>query len=273
MLKLFKNTIEITNNNIILATPLIVFMWILSLYLGFSKMSVNSLPLLFLSFVTVILMTSAFFAGWFYMIKQAIDLSKQVFLLDEDKNKAIFNLLKTIPSGIGQYFLSFLGLILISLIIISIVGFLSYQAGMMLIGNLDLDVVQLKNVLYSTSDMKLFLDSLTFEQLMKLNNWNMLILGFTSITSFLLMLWIPEIIYSSKNPFLALFKSIAKIFKRPWKSFKLFIFMSFLNFILSFISTFSIINPFIYFIMLVLYFYFIVYLVVLIFNYYDREFM
>ena len=181
MLKLFKNTIEITNNNIILATPLIVFMWILSLYLGFSKMSVNSLPLLFLSFVTVILMTSAFFAGWFYMIKQAIDLSKQVFLLDEDRNKAIFNLLKTIPSGIGQYFLSFLGLILISLIIISIVGFLSYQAGMMLIGNLDLDVVQLKNVLYSTSDMKLFLDSLTFEQLMKLNNWNMLILGFTSI--------------------------------------------------------------------------------------------
>lgn len=272
MLKLFKDTIKTTNDNIILATPLIIFMWLLSLYLGFSKLSVNSLALVILSFVTVILMTSAFFSGWFYMVKTAISLSKQVFVLDEDRSKAVFNLLKTIPSGIGQYFLSFLGLIVISLVIVSAMGFLTFHLGMWLIGNLNLDPAQVKNVLSSAVDMKAFLDSLTFEQLIKLNNWNLLILGVTSLVSFLLMLWIPEIIYKTPNPLMALFKSIKKIFIKPWKAVKLFIFMSVLNFVLSFISTFSILNPILYFIMMVIYFYFLVYLVVLIFSYYDREF-
>ena len=100
----------------------------------------------------------------------------------------------------------------------------------------------------------------------------MLILAFTSLISFLLMLWIPELVYKTKNPLIALFKSVVKIFKKPWKAVKLFIFMSVLNFVLSFISTFSILNPILYFIMLIIYFYFLVYLVVLIFSYYDREF-
>ncbi len=272
MLKLYKDTVKTTNENIILATPLIVFMWLLSLYLGFSKSSVTSLPLLILFFMTVLFMTCAFFSGWFYMVKEAVALSKQVFVLDEDKSKAVFNLLKIFPSGIGQYFLSFLGLIFISLVIISISGFVSYHLGMLLIGNLDLDVEQFRGILSSTVDMKVFLDSLTFEQLIKLNNWNLLILAITSLVSFLLMLWIPELIYKTKNPFVALFKSIAKIFRKPWKAVKLFIFMSLLNFVLSFISTFSILNPILYFIMLIIYFYFLVYLVVLIFSYYDREF-
>lgn len=272
MLKLFRDTIKVTNDNIILATPLIVFMWLLSLYLGFSKSSVTSVPLLILFFTTVLFMTGAFFSGWFYMVKEAINLSKQVFVLDEDKSKAVFNLLKIFPAGIGQYFLSFLGLIFISLVIMSFSGFISYHLGMALIGNLDLNVEQLKGILSSTVDMKTFLDSLTFEQLLKLNNWNMLILAFTSLISFLLMLWIPELVYKTKNPLIALFKSVVKIFKKPWKAVKLFIFMSVLNFVLSFISTFSILNPILYFIMLIIYFYFLVYLVVLIFSYYDREF-
>ena len=248
MLSLFKSSIKVTNDNIVLATPLIVFMWVLSLYLGFSRGSISSFGLMLLSFTTVIMMTGAFFSGWFFMVKGAIDLSKQLFVLDEDKSKATFNLLKTFPSGIGHYFLSFLGLILISLLIIAISGYLSFYLGMTLIGNLDLDVNQLRNVLASTVDMKTFLDSLTFEQLIKLNNWNLLILGITSLLSFLLMLWIPEIIYKTKNPFMALFKSIVKIFQKFWKSVKLFLFMSLLNFVLSFISTFSILNPILYFI-------------------------
>ena len=120
MLKLFRDTVKTTNDNIILATPLIVFMWVLSLYLSFSKSSVTSVPLMILFFTTVIFMTAAFFSGWFYMVKEAIILSKQVFVLDEDKSKAVFNLLKTFSSGIGQFFLSFIGLIFISLVIIFI---------------------------------------------------------------------------------------------------------------------------------------------------------
>lgn len=272
MLKLFRETVKITNDNIILAPPLIFFMWVLSLYIAFSRETVNSLPLFLLSSVTILVMTAAFFAGWFYMVKKAVVLSRQVFVLDSDKTKATFNLLKTIPSGIGKYFLSFAGMIIFSVLIISIAGSLVFQLGIHTIGSLNLDTNQLKNVLTSAADMKAFLDSLSFEQLIKLNNWNLLFLASTTILSFLFLLWIPEIVFQTRNPFAALINSIKKIFLKPGKAVKLFVFMTVLNFVLSFINTFSIINPVLYFVMMVVYFYFIVYLVMLIFLYYDREF-
>ncbi len=270
--KLFKDAITITNDNIIIAFPLILFMWIFTLYITFSRQTVNTLPILLLSTVTVLVMASAFLAGWFYMIKKAVKLSKQVFVLDTDRARATFNLLRTIPAGIGKYFLSYLGMLLIFAIIVGALGSGVYQIGIYFIGNLDLNPEQLKNVLSSAADMKAFLDSLSLEQLMKLNNWNLLFLGSTTILSFLLLLWVPEIVFSKRNPFVALVNSVKKIFKKFGKSLKLFIYISVLNFVLSFINTFSMLNPILYFIMTVVYFYFLVYVVMLIFLYYDREF-
>lgn len=270
--KLFKDTVGITNDNIILAFPLILFMWILSLYVSFSRQTVNSLPLLILSSITVLVMTGAFFAGWFYMVKKAVKLSKQVFVLDTDRAKATFNLLKTIPAGIGKYFLSYSGMIILFVIIICIVGAGVFQLGVNLIGKLDLNPEQLKSVLSSAADMKAFLDSLSFEQLIRLNNWNLLFLATTTVMSFLFMLWAPEIAFNTKNPFTALINSVKKIFHRFGRCLKLFVFLTVLNFVLSFINTFSLFNPILYFIMTVVYFYFFVYLVMLIFLYYEREF-
>lgn len=270
--KLFKDAITITNDNIIIVFPLILFMWIFTLYITFSRQTVNTLPILLLSTVTVLVMAGAFLAGWFYMIKKAVKLSKQVFVLDTDRARATFNLLRTIPAGIGKYFLSYLGMLLIFAIIVGALGSGVYQIGVYFIGNLDLNPEQLKNVLSSAADMKAFLDSLSLEQLMKLNNWNLLFLGSTTILSFLLLLWVPEIVFSKRNPFVALVNSVKKIFKKFGKSLKLFIYISVLNFVLSFINTFSMLNPILYFIMTVVYFYFLVYVVMLIFLYYDREF-
>ncbi len=272
MLKLFKDTIKTTNENIILATPLIIFMWILSLYIAYTKEAISSLPQLLLSSITVLFMTSAFLAGWFYMVKKGINLSKQVFVLDSDRAKATFNLLKTIPSGIGKYFLSFLVQIIISMIIYVIAGLVIYKTGITLIGDIGIEATELKTILSSSAEIQTFLNSLTLEQLIKINNWNLLIMGVTSILSFLLMLWIPEIIYNSKNTFKALFRSIKKIFKKPLKAVKLYIFITILNFVLSLLNSFSAVNPLIYFVIMILYFYFLVYLVVLIFSYYDKEF-
>ncbi len=272
MRKLFRETFSITNDNIIISFPLILFMWILTLYISFSSQSVNSLPLLILSSVTVLVMMSAFFAGWFYMIKKAVKLSKQVFVLDTDRAKATFNLIKTLPAGIGKYFLSYLGMIIIAAFIVFITGVCVFQLGIHIIGKLDLNPEQLKNVLSSAADMKAFLDSLSFEQLVKLNNWNLLFLAATTVTSFLFMLWVPEIAFCNRNPLTALVFSVRKLFAKFAKSLKLFIFITILNFVLSFINTFSMFQPILYFIMTVVYFYFLVYVVMLIFLYYDREF-
>lgn len=271
MFKLYKDAFKTANDCIILAIPLVLFMWILSFYFAFSNAVVNVPAEMILAFVTVLFMSGAFLSGWFYMVQKAIEVSKQVYVMDEDRAKATMNLFKEIPYGIGKYFLSFIGLILIFLFLISLAGAFVYQFGINYIGNV-FTQEQIATALASTEDMKIFIDSLTVEQLLKLNLWNLLIMGTTTVLSFLLMLWVPEIIYSTINPITALFKSIKKVFVKFPKSVALFIYLSILNVIVSFLSTFAILHPLLYLFVMVACFYFIIYFVVLVFCFYEREF-
>ncbi len=271
MFKLYKEAFKTANDCIILAIPLVLFMWILSFYFAFSNAVVNEPAEIILAFITVLFMTAAFLSGWFYMVQNAIVVSRQVYVLDEDRAKATMNLFKVIPYGIGKYFLSFIGLILIFLFIVSLAGTLVYKFGIHYIGNV-FTQDQITAALSSTEDMKLFIDSLTVEQLIKLNLWNFLIMGTTTLISFLIMFWIPEIIYSTINPFTALFKSIKKVFVKFPKSVALFIYLSILNIFVSFLSTFAILHPLLYLLVMVICFYFIIYVVVLVFSYYEKEF-
>lgn len=271
MFKLFKEAFKTANDCIILAIPLVLFMWILSFYFGFSNTVVNSPAEFILAFITVLFMTGAFLSGWFYMVKNAIGISHKVFVMDADRAKATMNLFKDIPYGIGQYFLSFVLMSLTFLLIVAITAMLVYLIGDMYIGNV-FTPEQLSVALSSTQDMKIFLDSLDNDQLIKLNLWNLLIMGTTTILSFIFMLWIPEIIYKTVNPLLALFKAIKKVFVRFKTSLVVFIYISVLNLIMSFIGTFTLVHPLLYILIMVLYFYFIIYVVILLFLYYESEF-
>lgn len=81
------------------------------------------------------------------------------------------NLFKVIPFGIGKYFLSFIGMIIIFLIVVSLTGAAVYYTGINLIGNV-FTQEQITGALSSTQDMKAFIDSLSLDQLIKLNLWN-----------------------------------------------------------------------------------------------------
>ncbi len=271
MLKLFKEAFKTANDCIILAIPLVLFMWILSFYFGFSNSVVNSPAEIILAFITVLFMTGAFLSGWFYAVKKSIEISHKVFVLDADRAKATMDLFKDIPYGIGQYFLAFVLMSLAFLLIVAIAAMVVYLIGDMYIGNV-FTQEQLSTALASTQDMKIFIDSLDNEQLIKLNLWNLLIMGTTTILSFLFMLWIPEIIYKTVNPLLALFRSIKKVFIKFKTSLVLFIYISVLNLIMSFIGTFTLVHPLLYILIMVIYFYFIIYVVILLFLYYEREF-
>lgn len=272
MLKLFKNAFKITNEGIILATPLILFIWLITIYLTFAKGVVDTLPEAVSAVITLLCMVGAFCAGWFYMVKESIVLSKKEFILDEDRAKEILNLIKKIPAGIGKYFLSFIGMSLITLGIFAIFAICIYKLGMHFIGSIDFTAEQIKNAMSSPQDMKVFLDSLSIEQLYKLGNWNLLFMAASTLMSYMLMLWIPEIIYQTQNPLLALFKSIKKLFVKFGKSIALFLYLTLLNLVISFANTFSLLHPVIYMLMMIAYFYFLVYVIVLIFYYYDSEF-
>ncbi len=272
MFKLFKNAYKTTNEGIILATPLVLFMWIVTIYLSFAKGVVDTIPEAISAFITLLCMLGAFCSGWFFMVKKTIEISQKEFILDEDRAKATLNLIKTIPSGIGKYFLAFIGMALIFLILFGLFDILVYKIGIHYIGKIDFSAVQLKNAMASPQEMKVFLDSLSETQLLKLSQWNLLFMGATSFITFIFMLWIPEIIYKTLNPLIALFKSIKKVFIKFPKSLGLFLYITFLNLVISFASTFAMLNIFIYMIMMIAYFYFMVYIIVLIFLYYDKEF-
>ena len=133
---------------------------------------------------------------------------------------------------------------------------------------------------FSGDDIKVFLDKLPPEDILDIFHMISapvikIILTITlipTIVSFLLMLWMPEIIYTLKNPLIALFTSIKKVFVHFGNSVKLYIYLSVLQLLISLLGPFSLKNPILYMLMIIVYFYFLVYVVVLIFSYYDQEF-
>lgn len=276
MREFLKDSINITNNSIILAIPLIIFILILDLYTAYANP--NTLPKVLLALVTILFMFGVFFAGWFYMVKEAIDISKKVFVLDTDRAKAILDLFKTIPEGIGKFALPFIGLCLIFTILIQFVATpIVFFLGIKLIGQLDASTLQNIQEIASdpniTSNANLLLDKVSPEFLVYMGKWSLLLMAVTSIISYLLMLWVPEVIYCTKNPFIALFKSIGKLFKDFTTTIRLFFILWFIGFVLLFLSTFTMLNPITYILMSIIMFYYLVYYVVVIFLYFDRKYV
>ena len=278
MKELFKDAAKITNYNLILTIPMIIFVKILDLYSLYSKYTVDSIPKFILATITMLFMFGVFCSGWFYMVERAIELSKKVFVLDEDRAKATLNLFKSIPQGVGKFFLSFVGVYIIFALIQIFATPLVYLFGTKIIGVLDdASMISLQQTIMdpaitTNQGMAVFIDKLTPEQLIFFGKWSLLLMIVTSIVMYLLMLWIPEIIYKTPNPLVALWNSLVNLFKDFFTSFRLFISLWLMGFALLFINTFAVINPVAYIIMNLALFYFSVYFVVLIFLYYDRKF-
>lgn len=271
MIKYFQRAFKITNENIILATPLVLFLFLLSIYMGVAQNAPSTLMAIILLSITILFMLSAFFGGWLFMVKKAIDLDKQEFIIDEDKAKASFALLKEIPIGIGEYFFPFIGLLILYSLLFILFIYIGFQLGLHLIGKVGVSVVQLKAALETTAAMKALISGLSAEQLSKLNAWNMLLMSVLSIFSFITMFWAPQVVLRTKNPATALFKAIKFTFKNFLAALIIFIYVSLINFMISLVNAFSTVNPILYFISMLVYFYFVVYIVVLVFLYYDRE--
>ena len=125
MLNCIKESFNLTNKYIILATPLILFSLLSSLYILFSLG--GNLVSLLIALVLFILMLAAFISGWSFMLKTCVQEPER-----DDPN----SLIKDFPAGVGEYFLSVLGLIfIVAVLSIGVLG-ASYAAGMRLIGNI-----------------------------------------------------------------------------------------------------------------------------------------
>lgn len=275
MIKYFARAFKITNENIILTTPLILFLFILSIYLDVAKNAPETLLSAILLLVTTLFMLSAFFAGWFFMTKKAVELDGQTFIVDEDRAKASFNLIKEFHIGIGEYFLPFVGGIILYSFMFILLSLIAYHIGVHIIGKLNLGPAEVKSILNAV-ETKALVSSISTEKLTKLQLWYAMFMVIMTIHYFITMFLAPEIVLRTKNPLIAFFKSLIFIFKNFLSAVILFAYINILSFIVSLMIDGLLILHFIpNFILallsMLIYFYFIVYVIVLVFLYYDSE--
>ena len=259
-----KKIIKLTNNYIVIATPLILYTLISGIYTAMTARSGNLINTLIAVFI-LMLITSAFIAGWFNMVKLASTDAEP-----NDPNSIIKNF---IP-GVGEYFLTTIGSIFVIFILNVITLAVSVAIGMHTIGDPGISADSLSKALSNTEALKAFLTGLTSTQLLKLNLWNMLLLGMMTLTYFLLILYIPAIFFKSKNPFKAFFISLKDLFSRHFiKTTGIYLLIFVINFFISILSAIFAGNIVTNFIMTLVNFYFICTASVGVFYYYNEKFV
>lgn len=273
MLQLFKNSFKTTNDCIILATPLIIFLSILSWYYKYAVVAIDTTPKLILASITIFVMLSGFMAAWLYMAKKTISLSRKIFVFDKDRAKALWALVLSLPKGIGRLFLPSIGVISIYILIYTLIfSGIGYIVGKF-IGTIDFSELDYQSIFLFGQEFANEISELSQNELLVLQCWYILALGSIAVVSFITMLWIPEIVYTEKVSFEALYYSIIKIFTHLKNSIILYLYIAFLVVLISILNTFLMFNPILYFIVLLLFYYFLVYIVVLLFSYYEQTFI
>lgn len=273
MLQLFKNSFKTTNDCIILATPLIIFLSILSWYYKYAVVAIDTTPKLILAIITIFVMLSGFMAAWLYMAKKTISLSRKIFVFDKDRAKALWALVLSLPKGIGRLFLPSIGVISIYILIYTLIfSGIGYIVGKF-IGTIDFSGLDYQSIFLFGQEFANKISELSQNELLVLQCWYILALVSIAVVSFITMLWIPEIVYTEKVSFEALYYSIIKIFTHLKNSIILYLYIAFLVVLISILNTFLMFNPILYFIVLLLFYYFLVYIVVLLFSYYEQTFI
>lgn len=263
MLNCVKKSFQLTNKYIILATPLILFSLLSSLYVLFSFR--GDLINVITAIALFVAMLAAFLSGWAYMLKLCVS---------ESGSNEPNLLIKEFPAGVGEYFLPILGLLLNVLLISIVFIWGSYFIGMKLIGDVGISTSAISRAFESVNALKLFLLSLSKEQLVKLNLWNLLILFSMSIEYFLLMFHLPALMFKCSNPFKAFFIAIKDLFSKSFfKNVLLYIILFVSYSILSVLTTIFVVNVVMHFIFTLLNFYYLVLVAVLVFDYYYINFV
>lgn len=272
MLKLFRQNFKITNDCIILVTPLIIFLSILSWYINFAFNSIDDVKKLLLGIFTLFIMFSGFFASWLYMTKKTIEMSKKVYIFDKDRAGDFARLLVALPQGLGKLFIPIIGATAIYIFIyFGIYCILNFMITKY-IGYVDLSAIDIDSLNLSSKELIAFVNDLDINDMKVITAWYFSSAIAINVISFITILWIPEIVYKNRNAVKALFSAVKKCFNNFKELFILYIFMLCIIKLLSIINTLLLFIPILYFFVLIITYYFIVYFVVLLFTYYEQKF-
>ena len=193
MNKVFK----LTNKYIILTTPLVIFSLISNVYFAISAQ--GKIINILISILLLFLMVSAFIAGWGNMLKIAV--------LNKDENTQI-SITKDFISGVGEYFLSSIQVLANMFLFFILVLIGITLTGSHIIGDIGVSPDALTKALENQEALRSFYLSLTKTQIIKINQWNLLILFGLSGAYLSTMLYIPTMFFKQKNPYKSLIISI-----------------------------------------------------------------
>ena len=256
MFKILKESLRITNNNIIIATPLILFSLLSSLYLIFSGHG-SSIGML-LTVLLFFLMLAAFLAGWFYVVTVTVK---------DPYGKGSFG--SEFMSGVGEYFLPIIGFLFNTFVITMVMIVCAFLLGKKFIGSPGVSSSQIIEAMTTVEAMKTFASSLSAEQLVKINQWNLLVFFTMIFNYFIFMFYAPAMYFKKKNPFIALCLSIRDLFSAKFFGNLGLFFMIFVSYML--LSAFNALlgsNLFVHFLLTIINFYYATLIVVFVFNYY-----
>ncbi len=276
MIKIFKQAAEILKDNVIIIQPLIIFWLIAGLVMDPFVQGQQTLQTnkgLF-TLLTVFLLSSAFLAGWYYIIKLAVVRKNQAYKTPEEKALASISLLKEFFTGVGEFCIPMLLSIILYIVILFITVFVIYKIGVHYIGHLDLNDKTLK-ALYSpisATDIQTAKDGLIIPaQTVFYLKWLLLFSIGHYVFSFLSLFFGAVIVCDTKNPLKALYLNISFIVKNFLGAMAVFLFLAFLNLVLFFINIIFAQNMLLSILSLALFLFYVSYYMVLVFLYYDEK--
>lgn len=243
----FIDAFKYTNNNMLLLSLLISAVFIVSMYVMVSTLrGVNPLW----TMLIVILLMAAIASGFFYSVKKGI--IKDAGETSHDI-KTIF---PTFYTGIGKYYLSFLGMFFLFFVFATgiIMGtFLLANTLICDVSELGIDPNAFFQIIATDNNaINTFLTGLSSQQQAYFRAWNRLFFFSTHIFTFLLILWIPEQVYTKKNLFVTLFNSVKKVVKDIPNLLCIFLTISFLNVVLTAFVLIPVNNPVLLFVFSIL---------------------
>lgn len=274
-----KKAFDITRDNLIIAQPLILFLIVMMFTTATLTQQPNKYA--YIVFLTAnLLLSTAFLAGWFYMVIKAIEHQKKadlgVYNNYKEKLQASAAIGKEFFLGVGEYFLPMTITVIFYVIVNVLILFLGFKAGLKFLPYPNINWADFMTAANSTPvEMQHYVMSLSFAQIKAINLWIFYLGGIASLFAFLTMFVFPAA-YDKKDfflfvPFSAFNRNIVFIFKNFFGSVGIIVFLFLLNLVFSALSVIFSLNIILSVVGLLLSLYFTTYVIVLIFLYYEEK--
>ncbi|MCM1009375.1 MAG: hypothetical protein NC390_00670 [Fusobacterium sp.] len=268
--KILKETFAILNKNLWLLFLFMTISYIGVIYFSIIRAAAHTPVELIIAGVTLLFIAVAGVAGFFNTLRSTLDLEYNVVKREDFSG---FELIKTFPRGVSEYFLPALGIILLYLVITFLMFNAAILFGSKLIGMFSFSPEDLTKAFSSMETLAEFQKNISPEDMAKLSKWHLLYMLITSIMTYLLIYWLPETFYNTKNSALALFRGIKKVIMHPLTTLQLFAVIILINVLTSVLMAVLLPIPVLMFLVYFIYFYGLVFILMLIFNFYREKFV